>query len=95
MSQVWYRLTISKLADVKNRQNFYGVCIYRYSSVEEYERINIPLLMRESAERSVRAGLPSIHIKNVTIKWSKDLLGGTYCTFFSLTTRPSKTRSTK
>ena len=53
-----------------------GICIFRYSSVEEYQRINIALLMMESAERSVRAGSSSIHIKHVEIKWKKDISNG-------------------
>ena len=53
-----------------------AICFYRYSSIDEYQSVNIPLLMMESAERSVRAELPSIDLKRVEIKWKKDISNG-------------------
>lgn len=49
---------------------------YRYLSVEEYQRINIPLLMIESAEKSIRTGISSIHFKAALVTWVTDVSNG-------------------
>lgn len=45
-----------------------------YSSIAEYQLIHIPLLMMESAEKSVRMRGSTIQLRNVAINWTKDPL---------------------
>ena len=51
----------------------------KYSSVEEYLLIHIPLLMMESAAQSVFKSVSHTQLRNVKIDWTYDALNGKLC----------------